>query len=198
MKSRFLSCAAVTVACIMLGGCMKKVASAPPPPPPLPPSYAPTPEAARATTERQATSRPAPAAPTTTVSREPDAATRAQIQDLLNRIQDAYFDYDKHTLRPDAQTALRTDAQTLSEIIRQYPEYKLTVEGHCDERGSEEYNLALGDARAKQTKEYLATLGLPADQLRMVSYGKDKPVCSDHDEACWQRNRRAHITQEQQ
>jgi peptidoglycan-associated lipoprotein len=198
MKSRFLGCATVMVACVMLGGCMKKVASAPPPPPPSPPSYAPTPGAARATTQPQpSSSRPAPAAPTT-ISRTPDAATRAQIQDLLNRIQDAYFDYDKHNLRPDAQTALRTDAQTLSEIIRQYPDYKLTVEGHCDERGSEEYNLALGDARAKQTQEYLATLGLPADQLRLVSFGKDKPVCSEHDEACWQRNRRAHITQEQQ
>jgi peptidoglycan-associated lipoprotein len=127
----------------------------------------------------------------------PDAATRATIQELLNRIQDAYFDYDKHTLRPDAETALKRDAQTLSDIIRQYPDFKLTVEGHCDSRGSEEYNLALGDARAKQAKEYLATLGLPADQLHLISYGKDRPVCNDQDEECWQKNRRAHLTQAQ-
>jgi peptidoglycan-associated lipoprotein len=127
----------------------------------------------------------------------PDAATRATIQELLNRIQDAYFDYDKHTLRPDAETALKRDAQTLSDIIRQYPDFKLTVEGHCDSRGSEEYNLALGDARAKQAKEYLATLGLPADQLQLISYGKDRPVCNDQDEECWQKNRRAHLTQAQ-
>ena len=127
----------------------------------------------------------------------PDAATRARIQELLNRIQDAHFDYNKHTLRPDAEEALRKDAQTLAEIIRQYPEFKLTVEGHCDERGSEEYNLALGDARAKQAKDYLAILGLPAKQLLTVSYGKDKPECTEHDEACWQMNRRAHITQAQ-
>ena len=127
----------------------------------------------------------------------PDAATRARIQDLLDRIQDAYFDYDKHTIRPDAEVALKQDGQTLADIIRQYPDFKLTVEGYCDERGSEEYNLALGDARAKQTKEYLAGLGLPANQLRTISYGKERPVCSDHDEACWQRNRRAHITQQQ-
>jgi peptidoglycan-associated lipoprotein len=125
----------------------------------------------------------------------PDAATRARIQDLLNRIQDAYFDYNQHTLRPDAEAALRTDAQTLADIIKQYPAFKLTVEGYCDERGSDEYNLALGDARAKQTKEYLATLGLPDNQLATISYGKDKPVCTEHDEACWQRNRRTHITQ---
>ena len=112
----------------------------------------------------------------------PDAATRARIQDLLNRIQDAYFDYDKHTLRPDAQSALQKDAQTLAEIMHQYPGYKLTVEGHCDERGSEEYNLALGDARAKQAKEYLAGLGVSSNQLQVISYGKDKPGCTGHDE----------------
>jgi len=127
----------------------------------------------------------------------PDTATRARIQDLLNRIQDAYYDYDKHTLRPDAQVALQKDAQALAEIIRQYPGYKLTVEGHCDERGSEEYNLALGDARAKQAKDYLASLAVPSDQLRVISYGKDRAVCATHDEDCWQKNRRAHITREQ-
>jgi peptidoglycan-associated lipoprotein len=125
----------------------------------------------------------------------PDAQTRAQIQDLLNRIQDAYFDYDKHTLRPDAEVNLRGDAHTLAEIISRYPKFKLTVEGYCDERGSDEYNLALGDARAKQASQYLATLGLPAPQLQTISYGKDKPVCTEHTEECWQKNRRAHVTQ---
>jgi len=200
MKSRYLlSCAAVSVVCLGLGGCMKKVASAPPPPPPPTANY--TAPSTRAATRPPAAT-PTPArrqeAETRTPSRTPDAATRAQIQDLLNRIQDAYFDYDKHTLRPDAETALRSDAQTLAEIIRQYPDFKLTVEGHCDERGSEEYNLALGDARSKQAKEYLAGLGLPNNQLKELSYGKDRPVCTEHDEACWQKNRRAHLTQEGQ
>ena len=130
-------------------------------------------------------------------SNMPNAETRARIQDLLNRIQDAYFDFDKHTLRPDAEAALQADAKTLADILRQYPEYKLTVEGNCDERGSEEFNLALGDARAKSAREYLVTLGVPAEQLLTVSYGKDHPACTDHDEACWQKNRRAHVTQEQ-
>jgi len=127
----------------------------------------------------------------------PDAATRARIQDLLDRIQDAYFDYDKHDIRPDAQKTLSEDAHTLAEILKDYPDYKLTVEGHCDERGSEEYNMALGDARAKQAKEFLVSLGIPGSQLKTVSYGKDKPVCTDQNEDCWQKNRRAHITQEQ-
>jgi peptidoglycan-associated lipoprotein len=127
----------------------------------------------------------------------PDAQTRARIQELLDRIQDAYFDYDKHNIRPDAETALKADVSTLSEIIKQYPDFKLTIEGHCDERGSDEYNLALGEARAKQAKDYMASLGLPADQLKTVSFGREKPVCTEHDEACWQKNRRAHMTQAQ-
>jgi peptidoglycan-associated lipoprotein len=132
-----------------------------------------------------------------TASRMPDQATKIRIQDLLNRIQDAYFDYNKHNIRPDAQAALVADAKTLGEILRQYPDYKLTVQGYCDERGSEEYNLALGDKRADQAKEYLASLGVPGSQLKTISYGKEKAVCTEHDEECWQKNRRAHITQEQ-
>jgi len=128
----------------------------------------------------------------------PDAATKARIQDLLNRIQDAYFDFDRHNIRPDAQKALASDAKTLGEILRQYPNYKLTIQGNCDERGSDEFNLALGDARASAAKDYLASLGVPAAQLNTVSFGKEHPVCTDHDESCWQKNRRVHITQEQQ
>jgi peptidoglycan-associated lipoprotein len=191
MKLRLLACAAVIALSVTFAGCAKKVAAKAPPPPASAPIAAAV--ATQPATPRDS-SRPAQAA-TSTPPRMPDAATRARIQDLLNRIQDAYFDYNQHTLRPDAETALRTDAQTLGDIIRQYPDFKLTVEGHCDERGSDEYNLALGDARAKQAREYLSTLGLPGNQLATISYGRDKPVCAEHDEECWQKNRRAHITQ---
>src|SRR6202790_2405608 len=195
MRTRYMACLAVTALAVLWTGCAKKVASKTPPPP------APISTPAPATPARSAPQQSTPPQPyqraESTQSRMPDAATRARIQDLLNRIQDAYFDYNKHTLRPDAETALRSDAQTLSEIVRQYPDFKLTVEGHCDERGSEEYNIALGDARAKQTQEYLSAMGLPGDQLRTISYGKEHPVCNDHDEDCWQKNRRAHLTQAQ-
>lgn len=127
----------------------------------------------------------------------PSAETKATIQTLLDRIQDVYFDYNKHALRPDAESTLEADAKTLREILKDYPTYKLTVEGFCDERGSDEYNLALGDARARKAEQFLETLGLPASQLRTVSFGKEKPVCTEHDESCWQKNRRAHITQDQ-
>jgi peptidoglycan-associated lipoprotein len=195
MKTRYMACLAITALSVLWTGCAKKVASQTPTPP-VPISTSAPSTTARSTPQQSAPQQPAERA-TGTQSRMPDAATRARIQDLLNRIQDAYFDYNKHTLRPDAETALRSDAQTLSEIVRQYPDFKLTVEGHCDERGSEEYNMALGDARAKQTQEYLSSMGLPGDQLRTISYGKEHPVCNDHDEDCWQKNRRAHLTQAQ-
>jgi peptidoglycan-associated lipoprotein len=193
MNSRFLACAALTALSLSFAGCAKKVAAkAPPPPTPAvsKPVVASNPAPARNY------SQPAKVA-STTPPRLPDAATRARIQDLLNRIQDAYFDYNQHTLRPDAESTLKMDAQTLADIIKQYPDFKLTVQGYADERGSDEYNLALGDARAKQTKEYLSNLGLPGNQLATISYGKEKPVCTEHDEDCWQKNRRTHITQAQ-
>lgn len=194
MKSRFLACASVTVLCVTFAACKKNVA-AKAPPPPTPANT--TPQRTVASTPTRSTPSSPYQAPQRTASRMPDAATRARIQELLDRIQDAYFDYDQHTIRPDAQKALQADAQTLGEIVKQYPDFHLTVEGYCDERGSEEYNLALGDARAKQAKEFLASMGVPGDQLKILSYGKDRPICMDHDEACWQKNRRAHITQAQ-
>jgi peptidoglycan-associated lipoprotein len=192
MNPKSFAVFAASIVCITLAGCHKQVAVKTPPQPVTTASNN-TASTTHATTP--------PAAPVQTASNTrpsmPDEATRARIQELLDRIQDVYFDYDKNNLRPDALDALKTDAHTLAEIIKQYPEFKLTVEGYCDERGSEEYNLALGDERAKRAQEYLVQLGLPANQLKTVSYGKERPVCTEHDEACWQRNRRAHITQAQ-
>ena len=195
MKKHVLSAITIAAMCVSLAACHKKSVAKSTPPPPPPPAQTQTPSEQRSTpVERAATPAETPApAP----SRMPDTATRARIQELLDRIQDAYFDYNQKTLRPDAETALKSDAQTLTEIIQQYPDFKLTVEGHCDERGSDEYNLALGEARAKRAVDYLASLGLPTNQLKTISYGKEKPVCTEHDEACWQKNRRAHITQAQ-
>jgi len=186
-------CAIVGAVCLLGVGCTKKVAVKPPAPAQV--------QQAAATPPEKPVTRSSAASPAieqrVSAARMPDQATKNRIQDLLNRIQDAYFDYDRHNLRPDAETALAADAKTLGEILSQYPDYKLTVQGYCDERGSEEYNLALGDKRAMQAKEYLASLGVPGSQLRTISYGKEKQICTEHDEACWQKNRRAHITQEQ-
>jgi peptidoglycan-associated lipoprotein len=174
-------------------GCKKKVAATPPAPPaavqPAPAQPAPPPPQAAA--PQPAPEPPAPAqAP---ARRVPDAATRARIETLLAKIEDAYFDYDKHTLRPDAIKALQADSTELRDIVVQYSDYHVTIEGHADERGSEAYNVALGDARAKAAKDYLSSIGIPADQLAIISYGKSRPICDELDEACWQKNRRIHF-----
>lgn len=104
-------------------------------------------------------------------------------------IQDAFFGYDESTLSSDAQAALSASASWL----KQHGEYNLLIEGHCDERGTEQYNLALGDRRANIVKEYLQTLGVDASRLRTVSYGEERPFDAGHDESAWAKNRRAHL-----
>ena len=110
---------------------------------------------------------------------------------FLKEVRDAYFDYDKADIRADAREALGKTA----DFFRNYPQLRVTIEGHCDERGSTEYNLALGDRRANAVKQYLFGLGIPADRLTTVSYGKEKPFCTESDEACYQQNRRGHFIQ---
>ena len=141
---------------------------------------------------RQTPSRPAQTTPARPTTRP--AAERATLNERLARLEDALFDYDKATIRSDATTALRDDVGVIRDILANYPSQKLVIEGHADERGSSEYNLALGDKRAVATEEFLSTIGIPKAQLTVISYGKDRPVCTDQTEGCWQRNRRAHIT----
>lgn len=120
----------------------------------------------------------------------PEPAKGPSIDELFLRdVKDAYFDFNKADIRPDARAAL---AQT-AEFFRAHPEVKATIEGHCDERGSTEYNVLLGDRRASAVKNYLVQLGISADRLNTVSYGKEKPICTEHDETCWQKNRRGHF-----
>jgi peptidoglycan-associated lipoprotein len=115
-------------------------------------------------------------------------------QMLSSNVADAYFDYDKSDIRDDARAALTKDADALKAIFADFPDATITIEGHCDERGSAEYNLALGDRRATAAKDFLTQLGVPADKLKTISYGKERPQCTDHTEECWQKNRRAHFS----
>jgi len=118
---------------------------------------------------------------------------RARLIDRLAHLEDALFDYDKSTIRADAATALKDDVGVIRGILAKDPSEKLHIEGHCDERGSDEYNLALGDKRAQAVEEFFQTMGIPQTQLTVISYGKEKPVCTEQSEDCWQKNRRAHI-----
>jgi peptidoglycan-associated lipoprotein len=104
-------------------------------------------------------------------------------------LKDAFFDYDKADLRDDARTVLSTDA----EWLKKNRTIQFLIEGHCDERGTSEYNLALGDRRANAAKEYLVSLGVDASRVKTVSYGKERPFCTESTEDCWQQNRRAHF-----
>ncbi len=104
-------------------------------------------------------------------------------------VKDVYFDYDKADIRADQQSSVQADVN----FLKQHPSIHFTIEGHCDERGSIEYNVALGDKRANSTKEALIAAGVQGDLIHSVSYGKEKPFCTEHNEECWQQNRRAHF-----
>ena len=119
-----------------------------------------------------------------------EAPKSAGFDELWNKeVRDAYFDYDSAELRADTRQAL----QRTADFLKNYPQARVTIEGHCDERGSTEYNLALGDRRANAVKQYLVSLGVPPERLTSTSWGKEKPFCMDSTEACWQQNRRGHF-----
>jgi peptidoglycan-associated lipoprotein len=120
----------------------------------------------------------------------PPVAAQPTLQELFDRdVKDAYFDYDKADIRSDARDALSQTAQ----FMRSYPQLKVVIEGHADERGSTEYNLALGDRRAAAVKQFLVSLGITADRMDTVSYGKERPFCTESNEQCYQQNRRGHF-----
>ena len=120
----------------------------------------------------------------------PPAAPSVSDEDLFGQnIKDVYFDYDKSDIRSDQQSSLQADVQFLS----QHSNINITIEGHCDERGSTDYNLALGDKRATAVRDALTSGGISASRIKTISYGKEKPFCTESNEACWQQNRRGHF-----
>lgn len=104
-------------------------------------------------------------------------------------IKDVFFDFDEYTIRDDSRSVLQHDAS----VIKGKKMKMVIIEGHCDERGTNEYNLALGERRAQSTKRYLTALGISPNKISTISYGEEKPFCSEQSEDCWQQNRRAHI-----
>jgi peptidoglycan-associated lipoprotein len=125
----------------------------------------------------------------------PAPKPRASLSERLStQVQDAYFDYDKSDIREDARSTLTRNADAIRAILSDFPDANIVVEGHADERGSAEYNLGLGDRRATSAKEFLVQLGVPADRLKTISYGKERPQCTESNEDCWQQNRRVHFS----
>jgi peptidoglycan-associated lipoprotein len=127
---------------------------------------------------------PAVVAPVNTMSAE---------EEFKANVQDIFYDYDTYDIRSDAQATISHDATYLAS----HPNVKFVIGGYCDERGSNEYNLALGQNRADAAKKALIAAGVAADRIRVVSYGKEKPFCTESTEACWQQNRRAGFSMEQ-
>jgi peptidoglycan-associated lipoprotein len=136
---------------------------------------------------QDATTRLTVAPPPAATTAPPSSATE---EDLFGQtVKDVYFDYDKSDIRTDQQAAIQSDAQ----FLNQRSNVNFTVEGHCDSRGSTEYNLALGDQRASSVKSALVSAGVSANRVKIISYGKEKPFCMEENESCWQQNRRGHF-----
>ena len=173
--------------CLVLGlgaaACSKKAPAVapPPPPPPAAPAAPPAPPPPPA---------PAPAPAPRALTEEEQFAQKS-LEDLNRErpLADVYFDLDNATLMEAGKTALATNATWL----KRWTSTRISVEGHCDERGTAEYNLGLGERRANSVKTYLVELGVPADRIVVVSKGKEAPFCTESNEACWQQNRRGHF-----
>ncbi len=129
---------------------------------------------------------PAPAPP-------PAATSNATEEELFaQNVKDIFFDYDKYDIRASEQGSIQADAQ----FLQQHPDIHITIEGHCDERGSTEYNLALGTNRADSVKNALVQAGVGGDRIKTITMGKEKPFCTESNESCWQQNRRGHFVYE--
>jgi peptidoglycan-associated lipoprotein len=176
---------ALVVVSLALGGCAPKkppVARPLPPPPPTTPEAPPPPAPPAPVAERPVVA-PPPVVEDPMASRSIDDLNR----DSPMRI--VYFGYDSAELSAEARAALDVNAG----VLKKYPAWTVTIEGHCDERGTAEYNLALGERRAAAAQSYMVALGVPASRVKTVSYGKEFPFDPGHDEAAWAKNRRAHF-----
>ena len=176
--------AATVCVVISLGvaACGKKTPAVSPPPPAAPaaPAAPPAPPPPPAP--------PTPAATPRALTPEEEFA-RMSIADVNKALGDVFFDLDASTIKDEGRTTLTTNAN----YMKRWTSVRVTVEGHCDERGTSEYNLALGDRRANAVKAYLVELGVPAGNITVVSKGKEAPFCTEHNESCWQQNRRGHF-----
>jgi len=177
--------AAIVALSFVAGACHHKqppIARPLPPPPPAPvePGRPPAPP------------EPANAGPTTPVAPPAEDAIASASLDDLNRnspLKPVFYSLDSADVDQTGQQALQGDA----DVLKKYTSWQVTIEGHCDERGTAEYNLALGERRATAARTYLLSLGVPADRIKIVSYGKEFPFDPGHDEAAWSKNRRAHF-----
>ncbi|MGE0041826.1 MAG: peptidoglycan-associated lipoprotein Pal [Vicinamibacterales bacterium] len=162
--------------------CAKKAPAPAPPPPPPPAAPAPPPPPPPP---------PPPAPPAPAPLTEEQIFARKSLEQLNSErpLGDVFFDYDMSNIRDDARAPLQADA----DWMKKWTSTRVTIEGHCDERGTAEYNLALGERRANAVKDYLVSLGVDESRIQIVSKGKESPFCTESNESCWQQNRRGHF-----
>jgi peptidoglycan-associated lipoprotein len=202
MALRTFRVALAVLSIVLAAGCAKRPAmtqaAAPPPtaaavttpppaaPPPAPVAPAPAPQPAAPPPVAAAPPPPAPAPPPA----RPAPAEYRSIPEL----RDVFFDFDRYAIRPDAARTLDANVDWL----RSNPTALVLIEGHCDERGTNSYNLALGERRAKAAQDYLVSRGIAADRIVIISYGEERPACSERNETCWAMNRRGHFLTKRQ
>lgn len=187
-RSLYLIAVAGLVGMLVLGGCAKKTVTATTSGEDAASGKAPSQELSQTPKDKSVVE-----APPTMVAKadEAEIAARKAREAAQKRLTDIYFAFDKWALTAEGKKNLTQSAEALKEV----PTVKLTIEGHCDERGSREYNLVLGEKRAKETQRFLASLSV-TNSITVTSYGKERPVCTEHDESCYWRNRRAHLVLE--
>ncbi|HTI37833.1 MAG TPA: peptidoglycan-associated lipoprotein Pal [Vicinamibacterales bacterium] len=187
MRERRVMMCALVLAAVFAGGCGKKKPPVARPVPPPPTETSPTGERPPAPPEPVRENPIVPAEPT--ISDDPLASGDLESINKNSPFQPVFYALDSSDVDAKGQQSLNADA----EILKKYSTWTITIEGHCDERGTAEYNLALGERRALAAKTYLVSLGISADRLRTVSYGKEFPFDPGHDESAWSKNRRAHF-----
>jgi peptidoglycan-associated lipoprotein len=189
MHSRWASSSLVVMVAVVAlsaGGCQKKVPPVARPIPPPPPVTSPEPTKPPAPPEPV---REPPVTPPATIVE--DKMVTASLDEINKNspLKPVFFDYDSSEISAEGQQILQANA----EVLKKYKTWVITIEGHCDERGTAEYNLALGERRAVSSRTYMVSLGIPADRLRVVSYGKEFPFDAGHNDAAWAKNRRDHF-----
>lgn len=190
MNRKWMVWTVIPVLLTLLYGCPKKKPATPPADLDVETTTVPTPPAAPSTTE--VVDQPAPPTVDDTTE-DPLLSTDMQVvnEELRRRgfSADVYFDYDESTLSDDTRDKLSRNA----DLLKSNPQFSVTIEGHADSRGTNEYNLALGERRANAVKDYMTSLGVGGDRLRTLSYGEERQVCDTDEESCWSQNRRAHM-----
>lgn len=174
----------VLIAFVLLGfGCAQKKVVAP---------EAMEPQATRPGLEEkkaQETTKPTETIKEEKIARVESKDIPSKVEEITDMFKDIHFDFDKYDIREDAKPILKS----IADYLIKNNNHRVLIEGHCDERGTNEYNLALGDKRARAAKEYLVSLGIPSSRIDTISYGEEKPLCKEHNEDCWAKNRRDHF-----